>query len=149
MSFADDLKDGKKGEQLVQHLLESSGRFVSVWNCSDDKYFQSKDIDLMGLTEDGHITKYEVKTDRQAHQTGNIVWEQTTSGNIGCFAKTESDFIMYYISGNGRLYCFRTQAMRDFVKNRHARLIRMGDSAEGYLLNISQLLKEKRMTRIL
>ena len=149
MSFADDLKDGKKGEQLVQHLLESSGRFVSVWNCSDDKYFQSKDIDLMGITEDGRIAKYEVKTDRQAHETGNIVWEQTTSGNIGCFAKTESDYIMYYIAGNGRLYCFKTDSMRRYVQKRKTRLIHMGDNAQGYLLNIGELLKAKQMTRIL
>lgn len=149
MSFADDLKDGKKGEELVRYLLESSGKFESVWDCSDDKYFQSKDIDILALTKDGHIAKYEVKTDRQAHETGNIVWEQKTSGNIGCFAKTESDYILYYLVGNGKLYCFKTTSMRQFVKEHKTRLIRMGDNAEGYLLNIMELLRQRQITRIL
>ena len=148
MSFAEDLSEGKLGEKIVRSVLESSGKFESVWDCSDDKYFQSKDIDLLGIAYDGHIAKYEVKTDRQAHETGNIVWEQTTSGNIGCFEKSESDFIMYYIEGNGRLYCFDTAKMRAFVKRKNQRLIRMGDNAEGYLLNINELIRAKMLTRI-
>lgn len=149
MSFADDLKDGKKGEELVRYLLESSGKFDGVWDCSDDKYFQGKDIDILALTKDGRIAKYEVKTDRQAHETGNIVWEQRTSGNIGCFAKTESDYIMYYLVGDGRLYCFNTAKMRQFVHDRRQKLVKMGDNAEGYLLNIMELVKGKQLTRIL
>ena len=149
MAFADDLKDGKKGEELVRYLLESSGKFASVWDCSDDQYFQSKDIDILAQTEDGHIAKYEVKTDRKAHETGNIVWEQKTSGNIGCFAKTESDYIMYYLVGDGRLYCFKTADMRKFVQDRRQKLVKMGDNAEGYLLNIVELVKNKKLTRIL
>ena len=73
MSFAEDLEYGKKGEQLVRHILESSQKFSAIWDCSDDKYFQGKDIDILALAMDGHIAKYEVKTDRQAHKTGNQV----------------------------------------------------------------------------
>lgn len=149
MSFAEDLSEGKVGEKVVRSVLESSGKFESVWDCSDDIYFQSKDIDLLGFAYDGHITKYEVKTDRQAHETGNIVWEQMTSGNIGCLAKTEADFIMYYIQGNGRLYCFDTQAMRTYVNRKNQRLVSMGDNAKGYLLNIKELLRAKMLTRII
>ena len=148
MSCAADWSEGKVGEKIVRSVLESSGKFESVWDCSEDTYFQSKDIDLLGFAKDGHIAKYEVKTDRQAHETGNIVWEHTTSGNIGCLAKSEADFIMYYIEGNGRLYCFNTAKMRAFVKRKNQRLVRMGDNAEGYLLNINELIRAKMLTRI-
>lgn len=148
MSFAEDLSEGKVGEKIVRSVLESSGKFEHVLDCSDDKYFQSKDIDILGFASDGHIAKYEVKTDRKAHETGNIVWEQTTSGNIGCLAKSEADFIMYYIEGNGRIYCFNTSRMRAFVKRKNQRLVRMGDNAEGYLLNIKELIGAKMLTRI-
>ena len=112
MSFAEDLSFGREGEVIVRNLLESSGNFDNVIDCSNDKYFQEKDIDLLALATDGHIAKYEVKTDRMAHETGNIAFEIKTSGNIGCLAKTEADFVMYYIEGNGRLYCFNAEQMR-------------------------------------
>lgn len=149
MSFAEDLSEGKVGEKIVRSVLESSGKFEYVLDCSDDIYFQSKDIDILGFASDGHIAKYEVKTDRRAHETGNLVWEQTTSGNIGCLAKTESDFVMYYIEGNGRLYCFDTNKMRAFVKRKNQRLVSMGDNAEGYLLNINELIRARMLTRII
>lgn len=149
MSFAEDLSFGREGESIVRNLLESSGNFDNVWDCSNDKYFQQKDIDLLGIASDGHIAKYEVKTDRMAHKTGNIAFEITTSGNIGCLAKSEADFVMYYIEGNGRLYCFNTEQMRQYLKRDRFKLYRMGDSAEGYLLGINRLLRDKQIKRII
>lgn len=150
MSFAEDLEYGKKGEQLVRHILESSQKFSAIWDCSDDKYFQNKDIDILALAPDGHIAKYEVKTDRQAHKTGNIAYETATGGgNIGCLEKTECDYVMYYTEGNGRLYCFETEKIREYIERKKPRRITMGDTAQGYLLNIQDLIKERRIVRIL
>lgn len=149
MSFNADLQDGKKAEELVRFLLQESGKFNDIWDCSDDKYFQDKDIDILAMNSDGHISKIEVKCDRQAHQTGNLVWEEKTSGNIGCFAKTEADFMMYYIVGDGRLYMFKPKEMFGYITRSKKRLIPMGDNAEGYLLNIKELIKNKQLTRIL
>lgn len=149
MSFAEDLSFGREGESIVRNLLESSGNFDNVWDCSNDKYFQQKDIDLLALCQDGHIAKYEVKTDRMAHETGNIAFEITTSGNIGCLAKSEADFVMYYIEGNGRLYCFNTEQMRQYLKQNRFKLYRMGDNAEGHLLSINRLLRDKQIKRII
>lgn len=142
MSFAEDLNDGKKAEELVRFKLSQTGKFESIWDCSDDKYFQSKDIDILALKQDGQITKIEVKADRQAHRTGNLAWEQKTSGNIGCFAKTEADYIMYYVVGNGSLYIFQPKVLRRYIEQSHKRMIPMGDNAEGFLLSIKELLKE-------
>lgn len=148
MSFAEDLSFGREGEVIVRNLLESSGNLEQVIDCSNDKYFQEKDIDLLGIATDGHIAKYEVKTDRMAHETGNIAFEIKTSGNIGCLAKTEADYIMYYIEGNGKLYCFNAEQMRRYLERHRFKLYRMGDNAEGYLLNINQLLRDGQMKRI-
>ena len=148
MSFAEDLSFGREGEVIVRNLLESSGNFDYVIDCSNDKYFQDKDIDLLALATDGHIAKYEVKTDRIAHETGNIAFEIKTSGNIGCLAKTEADFVMYYIEGNGRLYCFNAEQMRRYLRANRFRLYRMGDNAEGHLLSINRLLRDGQIKRI-
>ena len=149
MSFAEDLSFGREGEAVVRNLLESSGNFESIIDCSNDKYFQQKDIDVLALANDGHIAKYEVKTDRKAHETGNIVFEIKTNGNIGCLAKTEADFVMYYIEGNDRVYCFNAEQMRRYLRQNRFKLYRMGDNAEGYLLNINQLLRDRQLKRIL
>jgi len=149
MAFAEDLKDGKRAEELVRFQLQSAGIFEDIWDCSDDKYFQSKDIDILALKKDGGIAKIEVKADRKAHETGNLVWEQKTSGNIGCFAKTDADFIVYYLVGDGRTYIFKPNTMREYITKRNQRLVKMGDNAEGYLLNIMELIKNKQIMRIL
>lgn len=149
MSFAEDLSFGGEGEAVVRDLLESSGNFDYVIDCSNDKYFQQKDIDVLALVNDGHIAKYEVKTDRKAHETGNIAFELATNGNIGCLAKTEADYVMYYIEGNGKLYCFNARQMRQYLERHRFKLYRMGDNAEGYLLNINQLLRDRQLKRIL
>lgn len=149
MSFAEDLSFGREGEAVVRNLLESSGNFDYVIDCSNDKYFQQKDIDVLALVNDGHIAKYEVKTDRKAHETGNIAFELRTNGNIGCLAKTEADFVMYYIEGNDRVYCFNAEQMRRYLRTKRFKLYRMGDNAEGYLLNINQLLRDRQLKRIL
>ena len=148
MSFAEDLSFGREGEVIVRNLLESSDVFENVCDCSNDKYFQGKDIDLLGIASDGHIAKYEVKTDKMAHETGNIAFEVKTSGNIGCLAKTEADFVMYYIEGNGKLYCFNAEQMRRYLRANRFKLYRMGDNAEGYLLSIKMLLRDKQIRRI-
>lgn len=148
MSFAEDLSFGREGEAIVRNLLESSGNFDAVWDCSVDKYFQERDIDLLGIASDGHIAKYEVKTDRMAHETGNLVFEVKTSGNVGCLAKTEADYVMYYVEGNDKVFCFNAEQMRRYLKRNNFKLYRMGDNAEGYLLNINQLLRDKQIRRI-
>lgn len=149
MPFATDLNDGKKAEELVRFKLSQIGKFVEIWDCSDDEYFQSKDIDILALKPDGRIVKIEVKADRKAHETGNLVWEQKTSGNIGCFAKTEADFIMYYTIGNGSLYIFKPKELRRYIERSNLPLKRMGDNAEGYLLNIKELLKAKQIREVI
>ena len=148
MSFDDDLEFGKEGETKVRQILESSGIFEQILDCSNDKYFQEKDIDFLALASDGHIAKCEVKNDRTAHKTGNIVFEQRTNGNLGCLAKTEADYIFYVLAGNSRIYCFNAEQMRQYIKRKRFRPVRMGDNATGYLLKIKELIRDKQIRRI-
>lgn len=147
MSFADDLETGKEGERIVRSLLEASAKVEGIIDCSSDKYFQAKDIDLMAELTDGRVIKYEVKTDTMAHETGNIVWEQTSSGNVGCLARCEADCIMYYLRGNGALYWFWTDEMRKYIAHTKPRLITMAGKNTGYLLNIQELLRKGTLRR--
>lgn len=148
MSWAEDLETGKEGERIVRSLLESSGNIKSIIDCSNDKYFQDKDIDFMAEMIDGKVVKYEVKTDTKAHETGNIVWEHTSSGNVGCLARCEADCILYYLRESGALYWFWTQEMRKYIESTKPRLIKMADKNTGYLLNIHELLKKGTIKRI-
>lgn len=148
MSFTDGLETGKIGERVVRSLLESSAKVKSIIDCSGDKYFQDKDIDFMAEMADGTVLKYEVKTDTMAHETGNIVWEETSCGNVGCLARCEADFIFYYLDGNGSLYWFKTDDMRRYIEQTHPRLVTMAKKNTGYLLNIAQLLRNGTLRRI-
>lgn len=148
MSFADDLEVGKIGERLVRSLLESSAKVKNIIDCSNDKYFQDKDIDIMAEMNDGSVIKYEVKTDTKAHETGNIVWEETSSGKTGCLARCEADYILYYLEGNGALYIFNTNSMRKYIEQTKPRLITMVKHNTGYLLNIHELLQKGTLRRI-
>lgn len=146
--FEQDIKTGKIGEKLAREILEKSSNTVSVIDCSDDKFFQALDIDYLVETKSGRVIKYEVKTDTQAHRTGNMVWEATTSGHIGCFEKTSANYILYYLSGNGKLYGFWVKPMRRYVHRYNLRKVRMGDSATGYLMNIEDLVKKHLIKEI-
>ena len=148
MSWAEDLETGKEGERVVRSLLESSGNVRNIIDCSADEYFQEKDIDFMTEMTNGKVIKYEVKTDTKAHETDNIVWEHTSSGDVGCLARCEADCIMYYLQGNGALYWFWTKEMRRYIEETKPRLIKMADKNTGYLLNIHKSLKKGILRRI-
>lgn len=64
----------------------------------------------------------------------------TTSGNIGCLAKSHADFIFYYLSETNEMYFFDLSVMRDYI-NIHSELkqVKMGDSATGFLIGIDEL----------
>ena len=111
----------------------------AVIDVRKDIYFQDLDIDFLAEKHSGVVIKYEVKTDRLAHKTGNLVYEETTSGNIGCLAKSHADYILYYLSQSNELYGFWLIDMRNYIKETQPELVEMGDNAEGYLLKIKDL----------
>lgn len=142
-----DIRRGAIGENLVYELLKSGESCIDVIDVRSYDYFRGIDVDFLQIKSDGEPVKIEVKTDLQAHNTGNIAYEYVSSCNIktiGCFEKTKSDYIFYYLMKSGQLYLFNTPQLRAYVeKNKEEwRLVRMGDDAKGYLLPISKLVAE-------
>lgn len=145
-NFQKDLKTAEEGEEVAYSLLLKSPQNKAVLDVRKDPYFQELDIDFLAEKHSGIILKYEVKTDRQAHRTGNIVFEKTTSGNIGCLEKSHADYILYYLSETKIMYGFWLDDIRRYIKETNPKIINMGDAATGYLLSIF-MLKNKNILK--
>lgn len=141
--FDDCLKTGGYGEHAVWNRLIKSKTVRSIVDVREDKAFQEKDIDFLIENLDRQFTPIEVKTDFQAHKTGNIVYEVSTSGNIGCFEKTEAKYIMYFIPESQQVHVLSVQALRKYIEDVKPKEIKMGDNATGFLLPIEDLRKHK------
>ena len=115
----------------------------------DSTVFKNIDIDFLAEKHSGIVIKYEVKTDRKAHETGNIVFEKTTSGHIGCLEKSHADYILYFLSQTKELYGFWLDDIRQYIKKTNPNVIDMGDAATGYLLKISDLERNKVIKKVL
>ena len=140
--FAFDIQRGDVGEMVAMWMFTNNPKVKSVIRCAHDKRFQNDDIDFIVQCGDRVIT-YEVKTDYQANITGNLYYEKTTSGNIGCFEKTKADFILLYIYELQRMLVISTNDLREYVKKSNFQLVRGGDKSEGYKIPLCDLLKLK------
>lgn len=147
-NFKKDLETGEIGEDVAFRILSNSLQTKSILDVRKDHYFQNLDIDFLVEKYSGIIIKYEVKTDRQAHKTGNIVFEKTTSGNVGCLEKSHADYILYYLPETQIMYGFWLSDIRKYIKATKPRVIEMGDAATGYLLNISELEQKGLIAKI-
>lgn len=143
MSFSDSLKNGGYGEHAVWNMFNKMPKVRSVVDVREDKMFQSLDIDFLVENIDRQFSTIEVKTDYKAHETGNIVYEVTTSGNIGCFEKTKAKYIAYFVPKSETVYIISTRNFKNYVHNQEREPKRMGDDATGYLFPIEELIKSK------
>lgn len=143
MMFNSDVKFGSNGEGIIYNYLLSHPSTVNVIDVTDDKWFQQFDIDFIHVTDD-EVNKIEVKTDRIADKTGNIVYEIFSDKRFhtkGCFEKTHADYIFYYLINTKILYIFNTQELRQWVYEHRdkLRLANMGDYALGYIIPLNDL----------
>ena len=141
--FDKDLKDGEIGEHVVWNLLQKSSKVRNIVDVRQDKVFQSQDIDFLIENFDRQFTPIEVKTDFKAHETGNIVYEISTSGHLGCFEKTKAAYIYYYIPASKIVYMIDVVALRTYIHQLRPEEKKMGDNATGFLLSIKDLLNAK------
>lgn len=141
--FDKDLKDGEIGEHVVWNLLQKSSKVRNIVDVRQDKVFQSQDIDFFVENFDRQFTPIEVKTDFKAHETGNIVYEISTSGHLGCFEKTKAAYIYYYIPVSKIVYMIDVVALRTYIHQLRPEEKKMGDNATGFLLPIKDLLNAK------
>ena len=143
MGFHKDNIVGQNGEYIIYNYLSNHSSTINLVDVSKDKWFQQFDIDFIQVTNDG-INKIEVKTDRIADRTGNMVYEIYSDKRfytLGCFEKTEADYIFYYLINTNILYIFDTQELREWVlEHQHnLKLVDMGDFALGYIIRLNDL----------
>ena len=143
MGFHKDNIVGQNGEYIIYNYLSKHSSTINLIDVSKDKWFQQFDIDFIQVTNNG-INKIEVKTDRIADRTGNMVYEVYSDKRfytLGCFEKTEADYIFYYLINTNILYIFDTQELREWVlEHQHnLKLVEMGDFALGYIIILNDL----------
>ena len=152
MGFHKDNIVGQNGENIIYDYLMNHPSTDSVINVSNDTWFQQFDIDFIQVDGNGGVNKIEVKTDRLADKTGNMVyeyWSDRRTFSVGCFEKTQADYIFYYLINTKVLYIFNTQKLREWVHKRKDKLWQtcMGDFALGYVIPLNELkdiyIKEK------
>ena len=143
MGFHTDNIVGQNGENIIYNYLSNHSSTINLVDVSKDKWFQQFDIDFIQITNNG-INKIEVKTDRLADKTGNMVYEIYSDKRfytLGCFEKTEADYIFYYLINTNILYIFDTQELREWIlEHQHnLKLVDMGDFALGYIIRLNDL----------
>lgn len=143
MSFNESLHLGNLGELIVRDYLENQPWVRNIVDVRMDKLYQQADVDFLVENQQRQFKKLEVKTDFQAHKSGNIVYELSTSNHVGCFEKTKADIIAYYIPDNQTLHLIDVKELRKYVYDVPKDSIHMGDNAEGVLLKISELEQSK------
>ena len=137
--FNSDLQYGKAGEYIIYQYLLFQPNTSQLINVTDDEFFQENDIDFVWETVSGKVYKIELKTDRLAHKTGNIVYEYKSNKSydtVGCFEKTKADYILYYIEKTNVLYWIKVESLREYIEKNKEKLslVNMGDNAIGYLI---------------
>ena len=144
MSFSESLKHGGYGEHAVWNHFNKLPKVRSVVDVREDKHYQEADIDFLVENIDRQFCSIEVKTDYKAHETGNVVYEVTTSGNIGCFEKTKAEYIAYFVPHSEELHMINVEKFRKYIRSLNQQPKDMGDNASGYLIPIEEL-KEKKV----
>ena len=141
--FSESLKEGESGEHVVWNLLQKQSNIRSVVDVRQDKTFQEQDIDFLVENINRQFTSIEVKTDFKAHETGNLVYELSSSNNIGCFERTQAKYIMYYIPASKVVHMIDVEELRTFVYKNRPDEVKMGDNATGFLIPLQELIKRK------
>lgn len=147
MAFEKDMKYGEIGEHIAWLELLQSPKVKQVLDVRHDRYFQDRDIDFLALKTNGQVDRWEVKTDRQAHQTGNLVFETKSNSNEGCLARSEAQWIWYAIPETNETIIVDFAKLKGYVLHKKPNEVSMGDNARGYLLNIQELIDYQVATR--
>lgn len=144
MGFHSDSEIGNKGENVIFNYLLNHSSTINLIDVSKDEWFQQFDIDFIQQDIFHNINKIEVKTDRLADKTGNMVyeiWSDKRTHSKGCFEKTEADYIFYYLINSRTLYVFNTKELREWVSEHIDDLKQtdMGDNAFGFVIRLGDL----------
>ena len=151
-TFWEDVERGALGESVVWNYLSSLDNIRSIIDVRKDKrYFNKEDVDFLVQTWKNDIYKIEIKTDFKAHETNNLFYEIKTLTDKGCFDRTKSDIIFYYIPQLNQILKVGVDRIRKYITNNsnNLKVINGGDyGTTGYLINIDMLEKSNVLKKI-
>jgi hypothetical protein len=119
MSFREDLLLGEKYQRLFLDLI--------VWEKSEMATGNFSPWDCRVWNGDEEVS-FEVKADRKARFSNNIVIEFECSGRPSGINVTQSDYWVYFIVGTGIYYMIPIDELRAAINNqKYTRKVRGGD----------------------
>jgi hypothetical protein len=130
MTFKTDLKLGVQYEKLYASMIEYDTCEMA------EGVFKPWDLKII---RNGETTTYEVKADRMAKATGNLVIEYECSGKPSGITSSLADYWVYFIVGTTQYYRIpRTVIMEAIQAKKYKRTVRGGDSYKSnmYLFRI-------------
>lgn len=118
-SFQDKNSATKITEHLIAELFKENNYIV--FDVSNISYYQIQDIDLLVYNKyDKTRLKIEIKSD--SYLSPNYFAEtisNTTKQTLGCWLKTQSDYIFYYFEKNKELHVIPTKQAQQYVLERY------------------------------
>lgn len=136
--FNQQLKKGKVGELLVLNHLQKQG--AQVEDVTNNPAYFEKDIDF--ITNDFSL---DVKYDTCFTYTGNLFIEYElayeSGSKPGWIKYCEADFIYYVDAATHTCLIFKTEEMREYVKNNKCKIVVCRDGfkdARGYAVPAAQ-----------
>ena len=122
--FNEQLAIGEKGEKLVKLFYEQQSddgktKFVVRKTRLEE---QLKGADLFILNNELGMKYVEVKTDTQAHETGNVALEiqivqDDGTMKAGCQFKTFTDYMFYWVYPTNQLLYWRPEELIPYIIN--------------------------------
>lgn len=104
---------GEKGEEEIIKFLQKNTNIKEIKNVSNIDEYRLKDIDLIVHFKNGQSYSLEIKTD--TFDSGNIFYETLScieTQTLGCFEKTQADYIFYFFIKTKELYILKTNEYR-------------------------------------
>lgn len=122
ITFWQDVKRGKKGEQLVCRTFAALG--YEIKDTTGDESFFKEDVDL--VTADG--IKYEIKTDYKFASTGNFAIEESITDVGGTHKswlyKSKADYFIFVdATDDSKFYSIAADDLRHLVKTEHLKKV--------------------------
>ena len=154
-NFKKDMIDAVLGEEATEKYLQDVYGKDNVQDVRNFKAYQNADVDYVAYDNEARkMVNYEVKTDFQANNTGNVAYELTSNGNPGCLGRSAADYVAYITfateqNPNTHFYMINLPEWRKLISNSNKDskwIFRwnapMEEGAVGHLFRIEGLLSE-------
>lgn len=113
---------GQQGEKLIQRFYENmreNGKNIYIVRPAK-KWEQQQGADFFVVNNELGTKYFEVKTDTQAKDTGNVALEIQIVDNdgfksVGCAMKTFPDFLFYWIYGTPEILYWQPKRLNPWI----------------------------------